>query len=205
MFLLSEFRLWYGLNLVLLCRNLRELDLQENEVEDNCCHWLSHFPESFTSLVSLNIACLEGEVNMSVLERLVSRSPNLRTLRLNHVVPLDWLASLLRRAPQLVDLGTGRFAADPRSELYVKLHSAFSGCKSLRSLSGIWEAVPSYLPTIYSVCAGLTSLNLSYATLQNPEIIKLVSQCKNLQRLWVNISFIVILRNASYFLIPCIW
>lgn len=154
-------------------------------MEDNCCHWLSHFPESFTSLASLNIACLEGEVNASVLERLVSRSPSLRSLRLNHAVPLDRLASLLRRAPQLVDLGTGRFAADPRSELYAKLHSAFSGCKSLRSLSGIWEAVPSYLPTIYPICDGLTSLNLSYATLQSAEITKLVSQCKHLRRLWV--------------------
>ncbi|XP_020250525.1 transport inhibitor response 1-like protein Os05g0150500 [Asparagus officinalis] len=167
------------------CRYLRELDLQENEVEDNCCHWLSHFPETFTSLVVLNIACLEGEVNMSVLERLVSRCPNLRTLRLNHAVPLDRLANILQKAPQLVDLGTGRFAADAGPELYAKLHSAFTGCKSLRSLSGIWEAVPSYLPTLYSVCAGLTSLNLSYANLQNSEITKLVSQCKNLQRLWV--------------------
>lgn len=156
-------------------------------MEDNCCHWLSHFPESFTSLISLNIACLDGEVNVSVLERLVSRCTNLRTLRLNRLAPLDRLASLLCKAPQLVDLGTGRFSADPHSELYGKLHSAFSGCKSLRSISGIWEAVPSLLPSIYSVCDGLTSLNLSYATMQSPEITELVSQCRNLQRLWVQI------------------
>ncbi|KAJ6831104.1 putative transport inhibitor response 1-like protein [Iris pallida] len=167
------------------CRNLRELDLQETEVEDTCRHWLSHFPESFTSLVSLNIACLEGEVNMSVLERLVSRCPNLKALRLNHAVTLDRLAGIIRRAPQLVDLGTGRFGADQRTELYTKLESGFAGCKSLKSLSGIWEAVPFYLPALYSVCDGLTSLNLSYATVQSPEIIKLVSRCKNLQRLWV--------------------
>lgn len=174
-------------------------------MEDNCCHWLSHFPESFTSLVSLNISCLEGEVNVSVLERLVSRCPNLRTLRLNHAVPLDRLASILRRAPQLVDLGTGRFAADLRSELYAKLHTSFTGCKGLRNLSGIWEAAPSYLPTIYSVCAGLTSLNLSYSTLQNPEIVKLVSQCKNLRRLWVNIFayFLLFLYYSKYVYLDC--
>ncbi|KAJ6802735.1 transport inhibitor response 1-like protein [Iris pallida] len=167
------------------CRNLRVLDLQETEVEDTCGHWLSCFPESFTSLVSLNIACLEGEVNVSVLERLVSRCTNLKTLKLNHAVPLDRLAGIIRRAPQLVDLGTSRFGGEQRTELYTKLDSAFSGCKELKSLSGIWEAVPSYLPTIYSVCDRLTSLNLSYATLQNPEILNLVSRCKNLQRLWV--------------------
>ncbi|KAF5462543.1 hypothetical protein F2P56_018542, partial [Juglans regia] len=43
------------------CRNLRELDLRESEVEDLSGHWLSHFPDDYTSLVSLNIACLGCE------------------------------------------------------------------------------------------------------------------------------------------------
>ncbi|XP_058076046.1 protein TRANSPORT INHIBITOR RESPONSE 1-like [Magnolia sinica] len=167
------------------CRNLRELDLQENDVDDSSGHWLSQFPESCTSLVSLNIACLEGEVNFSVLERLVARCPNLKTLRLNHAVPLDKLANVLRQAPQLVDLGTGAFSAEPRPELYLKLASAFEGCKQLKSLSGFWSVVPTYLPAIYSICAGITSLNLSYASVQGPDLIKLVSQCRSLQRLWV--------------------
>lgn len=167
------------------CRNLRVLDLQENYVEDQSGYWLSHFPESCTSLEVLNLACLEGEVNSSVLERLVARCPNLRTLRLNQAVPLEKLANILRRAPQLVDLGTGAFAADPRQELYSKLANAFEGSKSLKSLSGFWSVVPSYLPAIYSVCAGLTSLNLSYATIQSAELVNLISQCHNLQRLLV--------------------
>ncbi|CAD5172313.1 transport inhibitor response 1-like protein Os05g0150500 [Musa acuminata AAA Group] len=167
------------------CRNLRELDLHENEVEDNCLNWISHFPESFTSLVSLNIACLEGDVNTSVLECLISRCPNLRTLRLNHAMPLEKLVSLLQRAPQLMDLGTSKFSADHHPELFFKLESTFAGFKHLKSLSGIWEAGPAYLPAIYSVCESLTSLNLCYATIQSPELFKLVSRCKNLQRLWV--------------------
>lgn len=150
-------------------------------------HWLSHFPESFTSLVNLNIACLEGEVNVSVLERLVSRCANLKTLKLNHAVPLDRLVNLLCRAPQLADLGTGRLSAEYRVELFSKLESAFASCKIMKSLSGIFEAVPAYLPAIYSVCDGLTYLNLSYAIIQSLDLIKLVSRCKNLQRLWVNL------------------
>ncbi|KAH0466187.1 hypothetical protein IEQ34_006290 [Dendrobium chrysotoxum] len=167
------------------CRNLRELDLQENVIEDNCSNWLSHFPESFTSLISLNIACLDGDVNLFILERLVSRCSNLKTLRLNHSVPLDRLVSILLKAPQLVDLGTGRFSADSRPELLAKLESSFAGCRNLKSLSGFYEAVPAYLPTIFSVCDGLSSLNLSYATIQSAELTKLITRCKNLQRLWV--------------------
>ncbi|MQM03445.1 hypothetical protein Taro_036231 [Colocasia esculenta] len=167
------------------CRHLRELDLQENDVDDRSGHWLSQFPESCTSLVSLNIACLEGPVNISVLERLLRRCTNLRTLKLNQAVPLDNLANILGMTPQLVDLGTGKFLADTRAEFYCQLESAFAGCKGLKGLSGIWEAVPSYLTAVYSICEGLTSLNLSYASLQSLELIKLVSRCRNLHKLWV--------------------
>ncbi|CAL4910316.1 unnamed protein product [Urochloa decumbens] len=167
------------------CRNLREFDLQENEIEDCSIHWLSLFPESFTSLVTLNFSCLEGDVNIAVLERLVTRCRNLKNLKLNNSIPLDKLASLLRKAPQIVELGTGRFSADYHLDLFSKLEAALAGCKTLRKLSGAWDAVPEYLPAFYCVCEGLTSLNLSYATVRGPELIKFISRCKNLQLLWV--------------------
>ncbi|CAL5437128.1 unnamed protein product [Camellia sinensis] len=167
------------------CRNLRELDLQECEVDDLSGHWLSHFPDTCTSLVSLNIACLVSEVSFSALERLVARCPNLRSLRLNRAVPLERLPNLLRRAPQLIELGTGAYSADLRSDVFSSLTEAFSGCKVLKGLSGFWDVVPTYIPAVYSICSGITSLNLSYANIQSPDLAKLVSQCHNLQRLWV--------------------
>lgn len=167
------------------CRNLRELDLRESEVEDLSGHWLSHFPDNCTSLVSLNMACLGSEVSFSALERLIARSPNLQTLRLNRAVPLEKLGNLLRRAPQLVELGTGAYSADIRSDTFSNLSEAFSLCKHLKGLSGFWDVVPAYLPALYSVCSGITSLNLSYATIQSSDLVKLVSQCRSLQRLWV--------------------
>ncbi|KAF8006585.1 hypothetical protein BT93_K0784 [Corymbia citriodora subsp. variegata] len=167
------------------CRNLRELDLRESEVEDMSGHWLSHFPDSYTSLVSLNISCLGSEVSFSALERLVGRCPNLRSLRLNRTVPLDRLANLLRRAPQLAELGTGVYSAELRSDDFSNLAGALAGCRELRSLSGFWDVVPAYLPAVYPLCSGLTSLNLSYATIQSSELTKLISQCPSLQRLWV--------------------
>lgn len=154
-------------------------------MEDLSGHWLSHFPDSCTSLVSLNMSCLGSEVSFSALERLVARSPNLRTLRLNRAVPLEKLANLVRRAPQLVELGTGAYSAEIRSDTFSNLADAFSACKQLKGLSGFWDVVPAYLPAMYSACTGITSLNLSYAAIPSSDLVKLICQCRNLQRLWV--------------------
>ncbi|KAL5062628.1 hypothetical protein RYX36_024365 [Vicia faba] len=72
---------------------LRELDPQKNEVDDHKGQWLSYFLENCTSLIALNFACLKGEINVGALERLVARSPNLKSLRLNRYV----LAGVLQR------------------------------------------------------------------------------------------------------------
>lgn len=168
------------------CRYLRELDLQENEVDDRKGHWLSCFPESCTSLVSLNFACLKGEVNLAALERLVARSPNLRSLRLNRAVPFETLQKILTKAPQLADLGTGSFVHDPKSETYNKLKNAISKCESIRSLSGFLEVADRCLPAIYPICSNLSTLNLSYAPgISGFELTQLILHCKKLQRLWI--------------------
>ncbi|KAI5558543.1 hypothetical protein POPTR_017G061600v4 [Populus trichocarpa] len=168
------------------CRFLRELDLQENDVEDHRGHWLSCFPDTCTSLVSLNFACLKGEVNVAALERLIARSPNLRSLRLNHAVPLDVLQKILIRAPHLVDLGVGSYVNDPDSETYNKLVMAIQKCMSVKSLSGFLEVAPHCLSAFHLICPNLTSLNLSYAPgIHGAELIKLIRHCMKLQRLWI--------------------
>ncbi|GAA0156114.1 ubiquitin-protein ligase [Lithospermum erythrorhizon] len=183
---ISRFSMLSFYSLSAIChRNLKVLGLHECEVKDLSGHWISHFPDNFTSLLALNIACLGSEVSFSALERLIIRCQNLRTLRLNHAVPLEKLPNLLRRAPQLVEFGTGAFSAEIRSDVFSKLTAAFSGCKQLKGLSGLWDVVPAYLPAMYSVCSSLTSLNLSYAFIQSPDLVKLLSQCPNLRRLWV--------------------
>ncbi|OIW01975.1 hypothetical protein TanjilG_14064 [Lupinus angustifolius] len=169
------------------CRYLRELDLQENEVEDHKGQWLSCFPESCTSLVSLNFACLKGEVNPGALERLVARSPNLRSLRLNRSVPPVTLTKIMMAAPQLVDLGIASFVHDTDLFIFIDMKDAIlKYCKSITSLSGFMEVAPHCLSAIYSVCPNLTSLNLSYATgIQGNELIQLIRHCGKLQRLWI--------------------
>lgn len=160
--------------------------MQENEIEDHRGHWLSCFPDTSISLVSLNFACLKGDINLAALERLVARSPNLKTLKLNRAVPIDALQKILIRAPQLIDLGIGSFVHDPDSEMYQKLKNTIQNCKSIRSLSGFLEVTAYCLPSIYPICSNLTSLNLSYAPgVPGSELIKLIRHCYNLQRLWV--------------------
>ncbi|XP_010522662.1 PREDICTED: GRR1-like protein 1 [Tarenaya hassleriana] len=167
------------------CSNLTELDVSESEVEDLGGDWLSYFPDTCTSLVSLNFSCLESEVSSSDLRRLVARSPNLKSLVLNRAVSLDHLNELLRRAPQLTELGTGSFSAELQPHALSDLSEAFSGCKDLKCLSGLWDVIPDYLPALYTVSSGLTSLNLSYATIRSHDLVKLLSQCPKLQKLWV--------------------
>lgn len=167
------------------CRHITELDLQENDIDDRGGHWLSSFPDSCTSLVSLNFACLNDEVNFEALERLVARCTSLRSLKLNRSVPLELLHRLLIRAPHLEDLGTGAYQQEPRTEQYSKLKFSLQNCKELRSLSGFWEVTPGYLPSVDSVYVNLTCLNLSYATIQSAELTKLLGHCHKLQRLWV--------------------
>ncbi|GMH06878.1 hypothetical protein Nepgr_008718 [Nepenthes gracilis] len=168
------------------CRNLQELDLQENDVDDRRGHWLSCFPESCTSLVSLNFACLKGEINLSALERLVARNPNLRSLRVNRAVPFEMLQKILIKAPKLTDLGTGSFVHDSDSETYHTLKSAMTNCKSISSLSGFLDVASCCLPAVYPLCANLISLNLSYASgINGNELVKLIGHCKKLQHLWI--------------------
>ncbi|KAL2564924.1 hypothetical protein AAZV13_19G074900 [Glycine max] len=178
------------------CRFLRELDLQENEVEDHKGQWLSCFPDNCTSLVSLNFACLKGEVSLGALERFVARSPNLKSLKLNRSVPVDALQRIMMRAPQLSDLGIGSLVHDPESEAYIKLKNTILKCKSITSLSGFLEVAPHCLAAIYPICPNLTSLNLSYAAgIQGSALIMdcigdkglgvVATTCKDLQELRV--------------------
>ncbi|KAI3878139.1 hypothetical protein MKW92_007403 [Papaver armeniacum] len=169
------------------CRDIRELDLQASEIVDRG-HWLSSFPQTCTSLVSLNFACLTGvEVEGEALEMLVARCPNLRNLKLNCSVPLARLQRILALAPNLVDLGIGSYIDTFKSETYEKFSNAvLENCKYVRSLSGFLEVVDGCLPALYPICSNLTFLNLSDAPgIYGLELGKMILHCKKLQRLWI--------------------
>eukprot|EP00249_Psilotum_nudum_P016415 c25814_g1_i1 orf=251-1690(+) len=167
------------------CKHLTHLDLTENSVIDKSGSWLSSFPDTCTSLVSLNFENLESEVEFESLERLVSRCTTLKTLKLNRAISLLQLQRLLSIASDLTELGTGSFSQWLMSDEHAKLESSFSGCKELQSLSGFWEVAPAHLSVVYPVCSNLTSLNLSYSPISDMELAELVNHCQKLQRLWL--------------------
>lgn len=166
-------------------RNLTELDVQENDIDDKNGNWLSCFPENFSSLEVLSFANLNSEVNFDALERLVSRCKSLRVLKVNKTVSLEQLQRLLVCTPQLTELGTGSFSQELTARHYTELENTFNHCKKLDTLSGLWEAMAPYLPTLYPACTSLTFLNLSYAILQSLELANLLRHCPQLRRLWV--------------------
>lgn len=167
------------------CKNLTELDIQENAIDDAEGRWLSCFPESFTSLELLNFASLQSEVNFDALEALVVRCKALRVLKVNRGVTLEQLQRLLARASRLTELGTGSFSQELAPQRCEELAIAFSNCKKLYTLSGLWDVSSLHLPALYPACTSLTYLNLSEACVQSTELSKLLPNCPNLRRLWV--------------------
>lgn len=168
-------------------RKIRVLDLIESEVSDDEVDWISCFPEGGTCLESLIFDCVECPINFEALERLVTRSPSLKKLRLNRYVSIGDLYRLMIRAPQLTHLGTGSFSSEilAQGEQEPDYASAFAACKSLVCLSGFREIIPDYLPAIVPVCANLTSLNFSYATITAEQLKPVISHCHKLQIFWV--------------------
>ncbi|KAL5558549.1 hypothetical protein UlMin_034760 [Ulmus minor] len=169
------------------CRQLKVLDLIESEVLDDDVDWISCFPESHTCLESLIFDCVECLINFEALERLVVRSPYLKKLRLNRLASIGQLHRLMVRAPQLTHLGTGSFTTldAVQGEPEPDYASAFAASRSLVCLSGFREASPEFLFAIYPVCANLTSLNFSYATIDVEELKSVICHCRKLQTLWV--------------------
>ncbi|CAL1397600.1 unnamed protein product [Linum trigynum] len=167
------------------CKNLTELDIQENGIDDFGGEWLSCFPDNFNTLEVLNFSHLNTDVNPDVLERLVSRCRSLKVLKVNRSISLDCLQRLLVSAPQLTELGAGSFSQELTPRQHADLEHAFGLCKNLSVLTGLWEATAMNLSAVYPACSRLSFLNLSYTALQSQELASLLPHCPCLRRLWV--------------------
>ncbi|KAF6160660.1 hypothetical protein GIB67_019600 [Kingdonia uniflora] len=173
--------------LVSKCRQLRVLELIEDEVMDADFDWIFCFPDSVTVLESLAFECVDYPINFDALNLLVARSPLLKKLRLNRHVTVGQLRVIMLRVPQLTHLGTGSFnSSDVVSEQdqELDLTSCFASCGNLTCLSGFRDIAPDYLPWIHPVCANLTSLNFSYANINAEQLGSVVCHCHKLQVFW---------------------
>lgn len=169
------------------CSMLEQLEVEKSDVTDNSGgEWLSSFPESLCSLVSLNISSIKGLVNPTDLERLVARCPNLTTLTLNKTVSADTIRRILLKAPQLMQLGVGSNIPHLEIQSYIQLSLSFHKCKSIQSLSFFYLIPPMLLRAIYPICLNLVNVNMRYAAgIQTSELINFIKNCPKLQRLWI--------------------
>lgn len=167
------------------CSMLEQLEVEKSDVTDNSGgEWLSSFPESLSSLVSLNISSIKGLVNPTDLEQLVARCPNLTSLTLNKTVSADTIRRILLKAPQLIHLGVGSNIPHLELQSYIQLSLSFLKCKSIQSISFFHLLPPMLLRAIYQICPNLTNVNMKHATgIQRSELIKFIKNCPNLQRL----------------------
>ncbi|KAL9446893.1 hypothetical protein AB3S75_014545 [Citrus x aurantiifolia] len=149
---------------------------------------LALLAESFSGFKELTLVCCEG-FGTCGLAFIASKCRQLRVLDLIETeVTDDELYRLMVRAPQLTHLGTGKYGpaevAQRQGDTEPDYIAAFAACKSLVCLSGFREITPDYLSAIYPVCANLTSLNFSYATITADQLKPVICNCHKLQIFW---------------------
>lgn len=163
------------------CSKLEQLEVESCDVTDNTGEWLNRFPETLSSLVSLNISCIKGPVNPIDLQRLVARSPKLTSLSLSRSVPGNTIRNILRNSPQLVHLGVG----STLHSLEVLSLSLYK-CQAIQSLAFFYLIPRWLLRAIYPVCPNLVSVNMRFCVVfQSNEQVNFLKNCTNLRRLWV--------------------
>lgn len=172
-----------------LCRNLEQLDVERCVVTDDTTQWLRSFPESLSSLVSLNISCIKGIVNPTDVSQLVARCPNLTTLSLSKSVSVDTIRRILIKSPQLVHLGVGSTTIHNTQRSFLQLSLSLHNRKSIQSLT-LFHRIPTMLiRAFYPVCMNLVFLNVRFGTsLPSIELVNFIRQCTQLKRLWVSSS-----------------
>ncbi|KAL8224499.1 hypothetical protein R6Q57_019974 [Mikania cordata] len=167
------------------CRNLEQLEVERCGVTDDTGQWLRSFPDTLSSLVSLNISCIRGQVNPTYVSQLVARCPNFTTLSLSKRVSIDTIRRILIKSPQLVHLGVGSTLQNSQRS-FLQLSLSLYSRESIQSLSFFHRVPTMLIHAFYPVCQNLVFLNVRYAAvLPSSELVKFVTKCVNLKRLWV--------------------
>lgn len=173
--------------------------MENNDVKDNSGQFLNSFPEALSSLVTLNISCIKGQVNPIDLERLVARSPKLTTLTLNQTVSTDTIRRMLLKSPKLNHLGIGSDLPNVDIQHYFHLSLLLKKCESIESLTFSYMIPMMLLRAVYPICPNLVYLNLSSVVANNmSEHINFIRNCPKLRTLLVSFSL-------SYFHICCVY
>lgn len=189
-YILLDVILFYHCN---LCRILEQLEVERCDVKDSNGQFLSSFPETLSSLVTLNISSIKGVMDPTDLESLVARSPNLTTLLFSNSVHVNTIRRILMKSPQLAHLSVGPIIQN----LHVSplgLSLSLDIYKSIKSLTFFTMIPTTSIHAFYPLCPNLVYVNMRFAVvLDICELVNFIQNCSNLRRLWVsynNSSFI---------------
>lgn len=163
------------------CQNLVVLNLSESDIRnEGAPFWLSTLAATARSLEVLNLSLTEVEfVEQHVLVDFASRCRDLRlceALKIDHVLPVVKAANSAMR-----HLGIGLYSQNVENPDHIA--EAFQSCKGLQGLSALWDLDDGSMMMVMPVAARLTSLDLTYAQLLQPELTDLLCTCVNLEDL----------------------
>lgn len=163
------------------CRNLVVLNLSETDIRnEGAPYWLTTLANTARSLEVLNLSLTEVEfVEQHVLVDLATRCRDLRlceALKINHV-----LAVVKAANKTMHHLGIGLYSQNVENP--DQIAEAFHSCKELRGLSALWDLDDGSMMMVMPIAARLTSLDLTYAQLLQPELTDLLGACVNLEDL----------------------
>lgn len=174
----------------ILCSKLEQLEVERCNVKDPTGQWLRCFPETLTSLTSVNISCIKGEINPLDLSQLVARCPNLTTLKVNKTVAVDTIRSILLKSHRVVHLGLGSMhqnVVQNGQSSFHQLTSCLRNYGPIQSLTLVHRVSAILLRALYPVCVNLVFLNVRFVEVRlGSELVSFITRCANLKRLWVS-------------------
>lgn len=163
------------------CRNLVVLNLSEADIRnEGSPFWLTTLSNTARSLEVLNLSLTEVEdVESHVLVDLASRC---RDLRLSGAMKIDHVLAVVKAASSSMQhLGIRLYSQNVENPDLIA--EAFQSCTGLQGLSALWDLDDGSMMMVMPVAARLTSLDLTYAQLLQPELTDLLASCINLEDL----------------------
>lgn len=173
------------------CRNLVVLNLSEADIrnEYSARYWLTTLARTARSLEVLNLSLTDVDfVQQHVLVELATRC---RDLRLCEALKIDHVLALVKAATtSMHHFGIGLYSQNVENP--DQIAEAFHTCQGLQGLSALWDLDDGSMMMVMPIAASLTSLDLTYAQLLQPELSDLLGSCVNLEDLQVT------MRNYYY-------
>ncbi|MCO5562001.1 hypothetical protein L7F22_015627 [Adiantum nelumboides] len=166
------------------CRSLRELFLEESDMQEHNGNWLCQLSLQNTSLEMLNIAGIDLQnICPHDVATLASNCKSLASLKLNEL-ELEDLPEILSRTTALRELGGVSVGANVDQQSKIRLPVTLTSLVALYYM-GVDEGDSIVNSIIQPIAAGLRKIDLQYSCLTVDGHCQLLGHCANLEALEV--------------------